>query len=75
MLKKLTGWVVIFLLVFEQSGFAQAVPQLPMPAYLSAVSDRCIQACEVGSVSFDAASGSFSVFVDTGDTGKADAPN
>lgn len=74
MLKKLTGWVVIFLLAFEQSGFAQIVTQLPMPAYLSSVSSTDVfRPARLRSVSFDAASGSFSVFVDMGDAGKADA--
>ncbi|MBP6920709.1 MAG: HEAT repeat domain-containing protein [Candidatus Omnitrophica bacterium] len=68
MLRKIAASLVIFCLVFEQSGFAQVAPQITVPAYLAgALSPDRFRPIHLRSISFDQATHNFNLLLDKGD--------
>ncbi|MDD5774868.1 MAG: hypothetical protein PHS64_02875, partial [Candidatus Omnitrophica bacterium] len=68
MLRKISAALVIFCLVFEQSGFAQVAPQITVPAYLAAaLSPDRFRPIHLRSISFDQATHNFNLLLDKGD--------
>ncbi len=70
-MKRILSFIIIISMVWQQSGFAQVVPQFPMPAYLlrqSPVADK-FHPVHLRSISFGQvdAEGGFSISVDKGD--------
>lgn len=75
-LKKFNGhfkaagaWLVIFFLLLEQIGFAQAAGPFPLPGYLSGISAPAgkFHPAHIRSLGYEERSRSFSVLVDNGD--------
>jgi hypothetical protein len=69
MIKRIIAITICFCLVFEQAGFAQVVPSLGVPAYLSnlaPVADR-FRPVQLRSVEFDPASNNIQLLLDKGD--------
>ncbi|HQJ15852.1 MAG TPA: hypothetical protein PLJ26_05145, partial [Candidatus Omnitrophota bacterium] len=68
MLKKIISAVIIFTLVFEQSGFAQAVPQMGIPAYINGyIAPDRFRPVQLRSISFSKGLGEFNLYLDKGD--------
>lgn len=71
MLRRITAFLVIFCLAFEQSGFAQVAPQVNIPAYLAGyLSPDRFRPVHLRSISFDQTTHNFNLLVDKGDVKK-----
>ncbi|HQJ15355.1 MAG TPA: PEP-utilizing enzyme [Candidatus Omnitrophota bacterium] len=71
MFRKITAFLVVFCLVFEQSGFAQVAPQINIPAYLAGyLSPDRFRPVHLRSISFDQTTHNFNLLVDKGDVKK-----
>ncbi|MDD5348175.1 MAG: hypothetical protein PHT59_06150, partial [Candidatus Omnitrophica bacterium] len=67
---------ISFCFFFEQTGFAQVAPQMPIPQYLQGlISPDTFRPVQLRSLSFDSKSRDFSLFLDPGDQKKLDTKN
>ena len=68
MVKKIIVFLISFILIFEQSGFAQVATPLGIPAYLNGYlnPDR-FRPMHLRSLSYDALSNNFDILLDKGD--------